>query len=60
MLGSDYPFGMAETDPVGVTKAGVPEEHHEAVLGGTTTRILYLNPVCGHHARAKFRSIEQN
>jgi aminocarboxymuconate-semialdehyde decarboxylase len=51
MLGSDYPFEMAETDPVGITKAGVPEAHHEAVLGGTAARILCLNPTCGHGAR---------
>jgi aminocarboxymuconate-semialdehyde decarboxylase len=51
MLGSDYPFEMAETDPVGVTKAGVPEHHHEAVLGGTAARILCLDPACGHHGR---------
>jgi hypothetical protein len=60
MLGSDYPFEMVETDSVGVTKAGVPEEHHEAVLGGAAARILCLNPVCDHHARAKLRLIEQN
>jgi aminocarboxymuconate-semialdehyde decarboxylase len=48
MLGSDYPFEMAETDPVGITKAGVPETHHEAVLGGTAARIMCLNPACGH------------
>jgi len=51
MLGSDYPFEMAETDPVGVTKAGVPEHHHDAVLGGTAARILGLNPACGHGGR---------
>jgi aminocarboxymuconate-semialdehyde decarboxylase len=51
MLGSDYPFEMAETDPVGVTRAGVPEPHHEAVLGGTAARILCLNPACGHGGR---------
>jgi aminocarboxymuconate-semialdehyde decarboxylase len=51
MLGSDYPFEMAEADPVGITKAGVPEAHHEAVLGGTVARILCLDPVCGHGGR---------
>jgi aminocarboxymuconate-semialdehyde decarboxylase len=51
MLGSDYPFEMAETDPVGVTKAGVPEAYHDAVLGSTAARILCLNPGCGHHGR---------
>lgn len=52
MLGSDYPFEMAETDPVGITKAGVPEAQHDAVLGGTAARILCLNPACGYHGRS--------
>lgn len=52
MLGSDYPFEMGETDPVGVTRAGVAEEHHTAVLGGTVQRILCVDPACGCNGRA--------
>jgi aminocarboxymuconate-semialdehyde decarboxylase len=40
MLGSDYPFEMADMDPVANVKAAVAPEHQEAVLGGTAAGIL--------------------
>jgi aminocarboxymuconate-semialdehyde decarboxylase len=40
MLGSDYPFEMADPDPIANVKAAVPEADWEAVLGGTAARIL--------------------
>jgi aminocarboxymuconate-semialdehyde decarboxylase len=40
MLGSDYPFEMADMNPVANVKAAVAPEHQEAVLGGTAAGIL--------------------
>jgi aminocarboxymuconate-semialdehyde decarboxylase len=43
LLGSDYPFDMGPTDPVGKVKRAIPEEsEHSAVLGGTAGRLLNL------------------
>ena len=39
MLGSDYPFEMADMDPVANVKAAVAPEHQDAVLGGTAAGI---------------------
>jgi aminocarboxymuconate-semialdehyde decarboxylase len=47
MLGSDYPFEMADMDPVANVKAAVAPEHQEAVLGGTAAGILCHESGCG-------------
>jgi hypothetical protein len=47
MLGSDYPFEMADMDPVANVKAAVAPEHQEAVLGGTAAGILCHDGGCG-------------
>ncbi|BCJ89948.1 2-hydroxy-3-carboxy-6-oxo-7-methylocta-2,4-dienoa te decarboxylase [Terrihabitans soli] len=47
MLGSDYPFDMAERDPVGTVAAAIDEPHRTAVLGGTAQKLLCLSPRCG-------------
>jgi hypothetical protein len=47
MLGSDFPFEMADPDPVASVKAVVDETHQPAVLGGTVQRIMCLDPGCG-------------
>ena len=47
MMGSDYPFDMAERDPVGTVNAAVAPAHRQAVLGGTAQRLLCLSPACG-------------
>lgn len=52
MMGSDYPFDMAERDPVGTVNAAVEPAHREAVLGGTAQRLLCLSPGCGCGGRA--------
>lgn len=45
-MGSDYPFDMAEPDPVGFL-ADLNEEHRAAVLGGNAARLLRLTPDTG-------------
>jgi aminocarboxymuconate-semialdehyde decarboxylase len=41
MLGSDYPFDMGLTDPVGfVERVGLPSEEREAVLSGNSETFL--------------------
>lgn len=47
MMGSDYPFDMAERDPVGTVKAAVEPRYYDDVLGGTAQRLLCLSPACG-------------
>lgn len=47
MLGSDYPFDMAERDPVATVTAAIEEKHLPAVLGGTVQKLLCLSPSCG-------------
>ena len=47
MLGSDYPFEMADPYPVANVKAAVAPEHQEAVLGGTAAGILCHDSGCG-------------
>jgi aminocarboxymuconate-semialdehyde decarboxylase len=47
MLGSDYPFEMADPDPVANVKAAVAAEYQDAVLGGTAARLLCTTPGCG-------------
>jgi aminocarboxymuconate-semialdehyde decarboxylase len=42
LLGSDYPFDMAEDDPVGTVKRALPAAHQPAVLGETAARLLGL------------------
>jgi aminocarboxymuconate-semialdehyde decarboxylase len=43
LLGSDYPFDMADPDPVGtVSAAGLPPAVRDAVLGGNAARLLGL------------------
>lgn len=47
MLGSDYPFDMAERDPVATVTAAIEAPHRAAVLGGTAQKLLCLSPTCG-------------
>jgi aminocarboxymuconate-semialdehyde decarboxylase len=47
MLGSDYPFDMAEPDPVATVKAAIEAPYLEGVLGGTAQKLLCLSPACG-------------
>jgi aminocarboxymuconate-semialdehyde decarboxylase len=43
LLGSDYPFDMADTDPVGTVRAaGLSADDEQAVLGGNAARLLAL------------------
>ena len=43
LLGSDYPFDMADPDPVGTVRSlGLPPDHEQAVLGGNAARLLGL------------------
>jgi aminocarboxymuconate-semialdehyde decarboxylase len=43
-LGSDYPFDMADPDPVGSVRAAVGEEHLESVLETTPRELLTRRP----------------
>lgn len=52
MMGSDYPFDMADPDPVATVRAAVPEKHLAAVLGGTVQKLLCLSPACGCGGRS--------
>ncbi len=46
LLGSDYPFDMADPDPVGrVRELGLPAEAESAVLGGNAARLLEAGEV---------------
>jgi aminocarboxymuconate-semialdehyde decarboxylase len=41
LLGSDYPFAMADPDPVGTVRtAGLSDEAQAAVLGGNAERLV--------------------
>jgi aminocarboxymuconate-semialdehyde decarboxylase len=44
MLGTDYPFDMSETDPLGLIGAteGVSDEDREAITGGNAARVFGL------------------
>ena len=44
MLGTDYPFDMAEPDPVGLLRRvkGVSKENMALVAGGNAARLLGL------------------
>jgi len=42
LLGSDYPFDMAETDPVGTVKAAFTGKDLPPILGETAARLLGL------------------
>lgn len=45
MLGTDYPFDMAETDPIGLIKAtdGITDSDREAITGGNAARLFALD-----------------
>jgi aminocarboxymuconate-semialdehyde decarboxylase len=44
MLGTDFPFDMAETDPVGLIAAteGIDDDDRAAISGGNATRVFGL------------------
>ena len=44
MLGSDYPFDMGDTDPVGLVEAcaGLDTKQRDLVLGGAAARLFGL------------------
>jgi aminocarboxymuconate-semialdehyde decarboxylase len=43
LLGSDYPFDMADPDPVGAVRSlGLPSDDEQAVLGGNAARLLEI------------------
>jgi aminocarboxymuconate-semialdehyde decarboxylase len=43
VLGTDYPYDMAEADPVGlVTALGLPEDERKLILGETAARLLRM------------------
>ncbi len=44
MLGTDYPFDMAETDPLGLIEAteGLTDSDREAITGGNAARLFAL------------------
>lgn len=44
VLGTDYPYDMAEPDPVGfIHRTGLPAQDRDAVLGGNAARLLGLD-----------------
>jgi aminocarboxymuconate-semialdehyde decarboxylase len=45
MLGTDYPFDMGETDPVGLIESteGITDAEREAICGGTAARVFSLD-----------------
>jgi aminocarboxymuconate-semialdehyde decarboxylase len=48
LLGTDYPYDMAEPDPVGlVRKLGLEQDHEAAILGGNAARLLNLGQHVG-------------
>jgi aminocarboxymuconate-semialdehyde decarboxylase len=48
LLGSDYPFDMADPDPVGAVRAlGLPRQDEQAVLGGNAARLLEITRLPG-------------
>jgi len=46
LLSSDFPFEMGNPDPVATVRAAVAPEHQEAVLGGTISLLMCLDPRC--------------
>jgi aminocarboxymuconate-semialdehyde decarboxylase len=42
LLGSDYPFDMAEPDPLGF-HSHLPDEIHAKIVGGNAARLLGLD-----------------
>jgi aminocarboxymuconate-semialdehyde decarboxylase len=43
LMGSDYPFDMGPTDPVGfLAEARLSEEEHALVAGGNAIRLLRI------------------
>ena len=46
VMGTDYPYDMAETDPVGFVDgtSGLSEEQKSTVMGGNAARLLKINP----------------
>lgn len=47
LMGSDYPFDMADPDPAGTVRAAISGAALDGVLGGTTQKLLCLSPSCG-------------
>jgi aminocarboxymuconate-semialdehyde decarboxylase len=45
MLGTDYPFDMGETDPLGLIAAteGLTAENRSAISGGNAARLFSLS-----------------
>jgi aminocarboxymuconate-semialdehyde decarboxylase len=51
LLGSDYPFDMADPDPVGTVRAaGLSPEDEQAILARSAERLLGLAPTIGSSA----------
>ena len=45
LMGSDYPFDMGPTDPLGfLADANLTAEEHSFVVGGNAARLLRLRP----------------
>ena len=44
MLGTDYPFDMADTDPVGLIDAteGLTDDERVAIKGGTAEKLFKI------------------
>jgi aminocarboxymuconate-semialdehyde decarboxylase len=44
MMGTDFPFDMAETDPLGLIGAteGITDEERAAITGGNAARVFGL------------------
>jgi aminocarboxymuconate-semialdehyde decarboxylase len=44
MLGTDYPFDMSETDPIGLVSAteGLSDDERAAITGGNAARVFGL------------------
>lgn len=55
LLGSDYPFDMAEPDPVGFVSSapGLSNEDKAAILGGNAAKLLKIRPPARAKAAAK-------
>jgi aminocarboxymuconate-semialdehyde decarboxylase len=47
LMGSDYPFDMADPDPVDTVRSAIPGHVVDDVLGGTAQKLLCLSPRCG-------------
>ena len=43
-MGTDYPYDMAETDPVGhVNRADLTDQQKAAIIGGNAAKLLKLD-----------------